>query len=275
MNYWLIIGKKENWIEAFELGNIWGFKKRNINLWNEIQENDIVLFYAIRPIAGLIGFGKVNAKFIQTNPLWRDEINKSEVIWPLRFEFDVEYCLPPDRWEYDKVSSESLRFNVNTGSQKYDSYKSQELIRQFSASEDREDSILQESSLHEEIKKLLVYIGKMQYYLAEDEYNFELGRLDVVWRRVMKSVPTFVFEIHFRGNLHQDLSKLKHAFELWNSKIFIVAPHSDREKVNIMLQGAFNDIANQLIFIDFENIRQIYDLKKQFKDLEKHLGIYS
>ncbi len=45
-------------------------------------------------------------------------------------------------------------------------------------------------NLHKEIKQKLVEMGKIQKFLAEAEYPMDGSRLDVVWRRVEKSVPT-------------------------------------------------------------------------------------
>jgi len=49
------------------------------------------------------------------------------------------------------------------------------------------------------IKKALVQIGRLQKFIAEEEYAFDIGKLDVVWRRVELSVPTYVFEVNVGG----------------------------------------------------------------------------
>src|SRR3989442_8857290 len=77
-----------------------------------MQPNDVILFYAMRPVAGVIGYGTIKTKFRQTHPLWPEEIANGEVIWPLRFEISVGYCAPPARWEAEKISSELLRFRA-------------------------------------------------------------------------------------------------------------------------------------------------------------------
>jgi len=68
--------------------------------------------------------------------------------------------------------------------------------------------------LSEKEEYALIQIGKLQNFIAEPEYQFDIGKLDVVWRRVQQSVPTYVFEIQIGGNLYQALVKLKHAFEI-------------------------------------------------------------
>lgn len=108
--FWLMVGTERNWKVAFENNNIWGLKEfREIKaLWNMLREGDGLLFYVSKPVHGIVGFGHVVTKFRQTNPLWPDEIKRNEVIWPLRFEFDIEYCLPPSLWKSHKHTSYDL-----------------------------------------------------------------------------------------------------------------------------------------------------------------------
>jgi hypothetical protein len=86
-------------------------------------------------------------------------------------------------------------------------------------------------------------------------------------------VPTYAFEVHVKGDLYHDLSKLKHAFDLWNSRIFIVASQADCDKIKALLSGSFHEIRGQLRFIDLEKIEKLYESKRAFLDLEKELGI--
>jgi hypothetical protein len=135
----------------------------------------------MRPIAGIIGYGIIKTKFRQNQPLWSEEVDKNEVIWPLRFEFNVVHCLPLDKWETDKISSELLRYKTGVGFQQLDSSLSQEIISKF---RERQIEEIEEPISHKELKQKLIEIGKLQNYIAERGYSFDLGRLDVVWRRV-------------------------------------------------------------------------------------------
>lgn len=270
MNYWLIVGTSKNWEESFQRGNIWGFRERQKHIWNALQEADVVLCYATRPIAGIIGYGTVKTKFRQTQPLWPEELEKNKVIWPLCFEFSVEHCLSPDKWETDKLTSELLRFKAGVRSRQLDTSFAQEIISKFKESLLKE---LEEPTSHKELKEKLIEIGKLQNYIAEEEYPFDLGRLDVVWRRIERSVPTYVFEICIKGDLYHDLSKVKHAFDLWNSRIFIVASGADEDKVRHLLSGSFHEIAKNLKFIDLEKVKELHRRKINFIELEKELGI--
>ena len=126
---------------------------------------------------------------------------------------------------------------------------------------------------HDEVKRTLVEIGKLQKYIAEQEYPFDIGKLDVVWRRVEASVPTYVFEVQISGDVYHALAKLKHAFDLWNSHIFIIAPEDQRSKVDLLLSGTFHEIENRINFIDLVQVRILLERKRAYFDLEKELGI--
>jgi len=269
MNYWMAAGTPENWKEAFR-GNIWGLTEKQRHYWNMLQEGDVVLFYVMRPVAGVIGYGTVKMKFRQTQPLWSEEIDRNRVIWPLRFEFGVDHCLPPDRWVTDKLTSELLRFKAGLSFRQIESSLAQEVISKFKVSH---IAGVEEPASHKEIKQKLIEIGRLQNYIAEGEYPFDIGRLDVVWRKVERSVPTYVFEVNIKGDLYHDLSKLKHASDLWNSHIFIVASDTDEPKIRHLLSGSFHEIEKDLRFIDLEKVKELHRHKEQLARLEKELGI--
>lgn len=270
MNYWLMVGSEKNWSEAFAKGNIWGLGNRQRKIWEEIREFDIVLFYVTRPISGVIGYGTIKTKFKQTEPLWDDELKAHKVLWPLRFEFSINYCIPQDKWTIDKITSELIRFKAGVGFGRIPEHIAKDLIAKFEVLKNADKD---EEPLHEDIKKKLIEIGQLQNYIAEPEYKFDLGRIDVVWRRVEKSVPTYVFEIIVKGDLYHAISKLKHAYDLWNSRIFIVADKFDEEKVKELLSGTFHEIREQLKFINIESVNELYSLKIKLADLERKLGL--
>jgi hypothetical protein len=126
---------------------------------------------------------------------------------------------------------------------------------------------------HEQIQHMLVEIGRIQKFLAEPEFVMDTGRLDMVWRRIEKSVPTYVFEVQVSGDLYHALGKLKHAYDLWNSHIFLIANPTDWTKCDQLLSGTFHEIRHRLRFIPIDKIRELYQRKRSFKDLESTLGI--
>jgi len=130
-----------------------------------------------------------------------------------------------------------------------------------------------ETNLHEQLKSRIAEMGKIQKFLAEVEYPMEGARLDVVWRRVEKSVPTYVFEIQVGGDIYHALAKLKHAYDLWNSKIFLVAATSDRAKADTLLSGTFHEIHGRVTFVEIEKLQELYSRKKAYRELEQNVGI--
>ena len=116
-------------------------------------------------------------------------------------------------------------------------------------------------------------IGKLQGYLADEEYVFDIGKLDVVWRKVERAVPTYAFEIQVGGDIYHALAKLKHASDIWNSKIFLVAPQEDHAKAEGLLSGTFHEISSQIKFIELKKVEELHKRKKAYLDLEKELGI--
>jgi len=290
MRYWLVVGSPKNWDTAFKHGNIWGLKQTQRHLWESLDENDTVLFYATYPVKGIIGHGFVRTKFKQDQPLWPDEIIQHKVIWPLRFEFDVEFCLSPDKWVSEKTVSKELW--PRAGFQLLSQDMGERLVSAIGVVEfaikDNKPLLVSEPSVefvsvaekiekappsHDQVKKTLVQIGQLQKYISQEEYPFDIGKLDVVWRRVEQSVPTYVFEVQVGGDIYHALAKLKHAFDLWNSHIFIVASEVERTKVDNLLSGTFHEIGNRIKFIELEQVEELYKRKKDYLDFEKELGI--
>ena len=66
---------------------------------------------------------------------------------------------------------------------------------------------------------------------------------------------------------------MKHAFDLWNIHIFIVASNADEVKVKHLLSGSFHEIIEHLKFIDVEKVKELHRRKKYLIELEKELGI--
>ena len=290
-NYWLAVGSSENWKTAFIYRNIWGLKQTQRHLWDELYENDVVFFYATQPASGVIRYGLLKTKFFQDQPLWPQEMEEKRVIWPLRFELDVEKCLPYDEWTKSRITSEDLKKRTRSGFQLLNESIAKWLISQLQSIQPIDyiqkltepdkvgvaESETPYISSHNEVKLKLVEIGKIQGFCADSEYPIKIGsqtsRLDAVWRRLAYSVPTYVFEVQVGGDVEHALGKLKHAFALRNSHIFIVATETEHEKVENLLSGTFHEIDNRLKFVELEKVAELYDRKKAYFDLEKELGI--
>ncbi len=284
--YWLVVGTPRNWKFAFENGNLWGLKqfREMKSLWNLLEEGDKLLFYVASPIKGVVGCGKVTTKFRQTNPLWPDEVRKGVVLWPLRFEFDVEYCLSPLLWATRCYSEPDVQLITRMVFQCIPTKVVNEVRKHLGLSKEFFTSqmpIVEVPPISEQIVKLdhesakqrIAEIGRIQGFLAEMEYPIEGNRLDVVWRRVERSVPTYAFEVQVGGDIYHALAKLKHAYDLWNSHIFLAADSGERAKYEELLAGTFHEIQNRITFLDLKAVAELHRRKVGYKEFERELGI--
>ena len=286
MRYWTLSGYAENWERALA-DNIWGVKENKLKrLWEDIEKDDILFFYVTSPISGLIGFGKVTAKFKQDKPLWPDEIRANKVVYPYRWEFDPVFVLSKSDWKERKISLAGLGIGYQAG---LNVIKNQgaikqlgEKIKQFWKTEMIEIPIsefLQKTmekktpNQHEHIKNLLIDLGKIQGLMVEEEYPLDGQRLDVIWKKIEKGVPTYVFEVQVGGNITEALGKLKHANDMWNSNLYLIIEEKDREKARTLLSGTFHEIKERITVILSVDIEEFYKTKVNEAKLKERLRL--
>ena len=272
MKYWLAVGTPRNWETAFNLANTWGLKNKGPQAtgWKQVQIGDVLIFYAVSPVKGIIGYGVVQQKLKQDIPMWPEETAKKEVIWPLRLIFEVRSCLSPDRWVEDKVVNDRVSFRAKMGFRLVLEDLATEVLAPFQVSTASAEA---EHSLHEQIVDSLLEIGRLQNYLCQKEYPMGKARLDAVWRRVQRSVPNFVFEVQIGGNLYQALAKLKHASDIWNSNIYLVHLDAGKKQLDELLSGTFHEIRDKLRVLDDATVKRLMNLKKEIRDIESRLGL--
>ncbi|MCM8785312.1 MAG: hypothetical protein NC827_04930 [Candidatus Omnitrophica bacterium] len=137
-----------------------------------------------------------------------------------------------------------------------------------------EEITLSEEDLHSQLIELIIEIGRMNNFLTEKEYIAENIRFDVIWRRIDKGSPTYVFEVQVGGNIYSALAKLKHAYDLWNSNIFfIISSNKDLSSAQTLLNGTFHEIKNKVKIISAYEIKKLFLRKKSWIDYEKKLKI--
>jgi len=286
MEIWLSTGTEENWDTAIS-GNIWGVVEGLKHYWDRINKGDLLFFYAKAPVKGIVGVARIENKFKQDKPLWAKELKENKVIWPYRYDFKVEFVLPRSEWETKKVSVNDLKVGIQAGLNPIKDKESIKLLLQrINQSWNTNLTLLLEEpavktvekptiSIHDEIKEKLIQLGRIENYITEKEYIIpDLGeRLDVVWRRVAASVPTFVFEVQIGGSLHQALSKLKHAYDIWNSNIFIISGEKDIQKIGQLTSGTFHEIHDRIKVISVEKFNEVYELQVEDNRLKKEIGL--
>jgi hypothetical protein len=282
---WVVPGSEANWQQALTARGIWGLEDKPLDriYWLALAPDDILLFYVSGKVKGIVGYGVLRSKFRQDVPLWDEELRQGHARWPLRFEFDVEFLLPQDRWSNDKVPlSGGGHFRQPLFLRDLDETSS--IIKQLNPTAAmallKEPSVFarapetQEiSPTHEGIKNSLSEIGRLQGFVVDVEFPMGAERLDAVWRRLPESVPTYVFEVQVAGDLYHAVGKLKHAHDIWNSRIFLIGSRDDLPNVNKLLSGTFHEIKSALRFIEIEQVQQLHQSKWQIFTVERELGL--
>lgn len=282
--FWIAFGSRENCETAFRRG-IWGLKTTQQSRWETISESgDVVFFYAGKPVSGIIGCATVLRKYRDNKPEWPEERKERKAIWPLRFQFSFKFRIDPSFWHHQKIQLVELEKFRQGGFQELPVDIAQKLLSLFPATATMQDigavelpvkdaSPLHLENPHDQAKLWLVDIGRMQGFIPETEYPVLTKRVDVVWRRLELSVPSHVFEVQVGGNLTEAIGKLKHAYELWNSKILLVAAKEHLSPFKQLIGGSFREIGERAKFIELAHIEELYQRKRAYRELEAQLGI--
>jgi predicted RNA-binding protein len=276
-NYWNLPGSVENWDVGIER-RVWGMKPKFAKTWDRLSIGDILFFYVAAPVRGVVGYGHVVAKFKGSDPLWPDEIRAAKVIYPYRFEFEIDNVLDPKKWVSGRVPVKGPGISIQSiGRVRADT--ASKLLERLQGEWGRpeppvEDRLLEKKvSRHDMAKELLLDVGRMRRFVCDEEYRIDGERLDVVWKRVERSVPTYAFEVQIGGDIYHAMGKLKHAFDIWNSKIFLVIDQKSLPKVHELLAGTFHEIADHMKVVQLEALERLQDALATVHHLEKELGL--
>ncbi|MBI3194118.1 MAG: EVE domain-containing protein, partial [Ignavibacteriae bacterium] len=285
----VIMGPEESWKTAFKQDGIWGVKSQLYPEWKALDPGDHIFFFITKTVRGIVGVGRVGNKFVQDKPMWPDEIREGRLIYPYRFEFEIDYMIEEPKWSKERISSKEVPLRIQEMRRginflQKDTYE--KLVKVFQErfrcdlllNENKKELVARTidskpSKTHSELQELIHHVGKMNRLISEKEYPMEAERLDVVWRRVEKSVPTYVFEIQIGGDIYHALGKLKHAHDLWNSNVFIVAQEEEFEKVDLLLDGTFHEIKFKLKKLTTATVNELHTHKKRWVDLERKVGL--
>lgn len=264
---WVAVGHPANWERGLENG-IWGIVPELAHHWQKIEKDDIVLFYCKAPISRFFGAGILRTKFRQTNPLWKEEIQENRVIWPYRFEFDVIHLIPFGGWKGEGISNRDYNLAVLGGLNP---------IRDFSKAmkvlEKLTSAVGVTAVPGEEFATIIYEIGKIQRMIVERQYPVDSSLLDVIWKRTVRSVPTFAFSIDLEGRFEVTIQTLKHAYDLWNSRPFLITDQSKFEEVNETASGLYHEFTSTLKVLSTLQVQELYNSKKNYYELEEKYGL--
>jgi hypothetical protein len=126
---------------------------------------------------------------------------------------------------------------------------------------------------HNEIRDMICEIGKFEGRISETEYPIENMRLDVVWKRIKSGNPSHAFEVQISGNFFEALTKLKHAWDKWNSKPFLITTEKYEVEAKLLLEGSFHEMEHIAKIVNWKKIKELYETEKRAKDLRNEIGI--
>lgn len=293
---YLIVGTTENWESAFRNNPpVWGFTEREQTTWENLKSGDILYLYAAARARGVIGKGLLLNKFIGSAPYWGREIEINVVKWKFRFYIQPLTILPKDLWIANKGPIPSSSFDILgaalQGKQilllnKEQVKKLEEqmnpwrgIIPRGSTIESSKDEVREtpEKSYdeHTNLIEIVEQMGRLQNFYCEREFSIpnEQRRIDVVWKREVKGTPTYAFEVELSGSLDRAINKLNRCFQLWNTEPRVILPNKDITRTSAIVCNFDTRFQKAVITVDCDRLKQIYEKKREFKNLEREMGL--
>lgn len=126
---------------------------------------------------------------------------------------------------------------------------------------------------HEEIVNAIYALGELIGYRPEKKWRHEKYEFDVVWHRPPRIGPKYVFEVHLKGSLEAALLRLKHAHDLWESKIFLVSTEDQLKEARLKFLGELHEIKDEVTLLDIRDVEEFYSFKGRFEWLERRFGL--
>ena len=126
---------------------------------------------------------------------------------------------------------------------------------------------------HNRLRDMIQEIGVRENRIAETEYPIDGYRLDVIWKRIAAGTPSHVFEVQIGGNLELALTKLKHAWDKWNSFPYLVTTDEDAPRAQSLLEGSFHEMGHIARVVDWKDVTRLYDLLGEASTLKSKIGL--
>jgi predicted RNA-binding protein len=290
MQYWLWSATKENW-EILKTKRVWATYNKNVT--TQIKKGDILIFY-VKGTMHFKGVFQVISDWYETNELiWSDEVKEEKKKYPYQIDLQIiqlgeanyKDLIPKLKFVEKKHAPQVYIYGTGGGPVNFRKPLEEsdyEIILtemkkkpRLPVSEPTKVPTIPPSQAlktHSELISMLVELGEMFGKCAEREYLSGPYRYDAVWKRVKVGNPTKVFEVHDKGVLDSALAKLKHAYDIWSADLFLVVTrHEDKERAKVLLAGSFHEIGEVTTLIQPEEIKEMYEYKKKFIELEKKL----
>ena len=128
-------------------------------------------------------------------------------------------------------------------------------------------------SVHTQIGRQIEEIGRILGKYARRELKEGPYSYDVVWKDA-EWLPrvTHVFEVQDKGNVLEALVRLKHGYDNWGARLFLVVTgEKDRNRAEKLLvpyfSGAFHEIAAVTTLLTPEQVDELHSSLTRFRDV--------
>lgn len=287
-----IVGFNHPHIKSLVKEGLWGFPDdktgSNKRKWERLKVSDRVLLYGeYRAVKGIWFLCELIGKRESHNPVGYWVQNPTGYPW----QIILRPIFPIDKFDLDKLDiidpirkDELSQMGVKIFNQKVDrwsllifgnkekySYELfEKILKEFQVRSEKIKPVMLD---HDSVKKIIYQIGVIQNRFPETEYRLENRYIDVVWRRTPKSAPCTAFEVQIGGNIFEALTKLKHAFDIWNAIPVLITTNEQLDEAKKWIEGSFHELREVFRVMSLQDALTYYDVKQKAKEFEKKLGI--
>jgi hypothetical protein len=73
--------------------------------------------------------------------------------------------------------------------------------------------------------------------------------------------------------LEAALLRLKHAYDIWESQIFLVSTEDGLEEAESKFLGELHELKDKVTLLNIENVEEFYKFKGKFEWIERKFGL--
>jgi len=272
---------------------LWGFPEDKLGInkkkWDKLEVGNEVLVYGeFRGVKGVWMLCLIEDKKENREPVRYWVQNPTGYPWQVK----LRPIFPIDEFSRDKletvepvVKDELQLLGIKMFRQKADrwslllfgegeTYERSYFDKILSEFRSRNERLKLDRPDHDLVKRIIYQIGKIQNRFPEVEYQIENRKIDVVWRKTPKSVPSVAFEVQFGGNIFEALSKLKHAFDLWNAIPVLITTKEQFDDAKRWVEGSFHEMKDVFRILTWKDVEEYYEVKQRIKEFERMIKLF-
>ncbi len=286
MAYFVMTGPYAHWAYGLE-NQVWGVRKDSPilqGIWSRLSPGDKAILYC-SGISVVIGTATIVGRRTKEEPWWFEELQASENIYRYIIDLDdlavlVEPEASEDEWKelgLGRVQDLGITRGhitrgvnpIKTNAERIFKTTDEAIRKQLRSRKRREE----EKPQHNRIRDRIYEIGILLDRPAAKEYRIDNKRLDVVWKRIPQGNPIFAFEVQVGGNLYAALVKLKHAWDLWNSRPVLVTTDEYIEEAKNWLSGSFHEMHHVALILNWADIARLHQSLERVREIRDKLDL--